>query len=155
MIGNSDPSKGNISDLSLLYLLHVIEFALEHLSASPWELTPSPKCFCLAGSRDTPSAQKQKSGTEEAGMGPGIRGEKLKTPEGPCGKALTWWRALVSLPCSLPAVQAGAVARNERLDGASSPNARRCQEGCSAVHLTLYGIHLQNGRREGWNCKKS
>lgn len=55
-------------------------------------------------------------------MAPGIRGEKWKSPEGPCGKALTWWCALVSLSCSLPAVQTAAVARNESLDGISSPN---------------------------------
>ena len=49
-------------------------------------------------------------------------GEKMKIPEEPCGKALMWWCMLVSLPCSLSAVQTGAVRPSERLDGAPSPN---------------------------------
>lgn len=48
-------------------------------------------------------------------------GEKLKIPEGLCIKALMQWCALVSLSCSLLAVQAGAARLKERLDGTPSP----------------------------------
>lgn len=78
-VGNSDPSKGDISELSLLFLLHVMEFSLEHLSASLWVLTASPKYFSLAGN-STPLLPKAEDWDRGGWDGTSHQGREVENP---------------------------------------------------------------------------
>lgn len=68
-VGNSDPGKGDISELPWLSLLRAVGFAVEHHSAGPWGLPPShrevgPKCsaWLLPWGKRAPSAQSRSLG---------------------------------------------------------------------------------------------